>query len=163
MKVAFRPVRVRDLKRLNEIVNEPDVSPYLNGVLPISMKSTLRFFKHCKDSEVLWYCIVVDGVIVGSTSLHPERKDSKNAHVASFGIAISREYWGRGVGGRAVRFILRMAKELGLKKVILNVVTDNRRARALYERHGFVKEGLQRKQTKLKGRYHDNILMGRFL
>jgi putative acetyltransferase len=47
-------------------------------------------------------------------------------------------------------------------KIELSVFADNALALAFYERHGFVREGLRRRQLVRAGEYHDEVLMARF-
>lgn len=42
-------------------------------------------------------------------------------------------------------------------------MADNRRARRLYEKKGFRKEGLKEKSFKIGRKYHDTIVMARLL
>ncbi|MFH0862491.1 MAG: GNAT family protein [Candidatus Altiarchaeota archaeon] len=163
MKVSFRRVRRVDLEELNRIVNDPDVCRFMSGVPPITMNSTVKFYEQCGKSGWRWHCIFADGKVVGSALLQPVKKSSRSSHVAEFGVSIAREYWGRGIGSKAVRFILQDARSRGLKKVSLCVVEDNHRARRLYLRHGFREEGRLRKHTKVGGGYRDIILMARLL
>jgi RimJ/RimL family protein N-acetyltransferase len=163
MKVSFRPVRRGDLKRLRDIVDDADVARFLSIIPPVTMQSTIKHYEHCKKTNAHWYCILADGDVAGSAALHPYDKGSKNAHVTSFGISIAKEYWGRGIGKKTMRFLIDRAKSLGFKKIVLNVVADNSRALRLYDSSGFKKEGLQRRHTRIGNRYYDSLLMGRFL
>ncbi|MFH1404261.1 MAG: GNAT family protein [Candidatus Altiarchaeota archaeon] len=163
MNIRFRRVRESDLRRLNEIVNDMEVSHYLGLLPPVTMKSTREFYTQCMSKKHLWYGIIVDGSIAGSVFLGPGPERSKISHSAEFGISIAREYWGRGVGDKAIMFMIRKARELGLKRIELGVVEGNRRARSLYMKHGFVKEGLKRKAFMIKGRYHNMIVMARLM
>ena len=63
--------------------------------------------------------------------------------------------------GLATRLALRYAFEaLHLHRVELRVVTFNARAIACYEKCGFVREGLFRENTFLRGKYVDVVPMG---
>ncbi|MCY0947132.1 GNAT family N-acetyltransferase [Streptomyces antarcticus] len=53
------------------------------------------------------------------------------------GIAVDPAERGRGIGGLLLREIEAVAVEQGCHRVRLDVVAENPRARALYERHGF--------------------------
>ncbi|MCX4692327.1 N-acetyltransferase [Streptomyces sp. NBC_01408] len=53
------------------------------------------------------------------------------------GIAVDPAERGRGIGGLLLREIEAIAVEQGCRRIRLDVVADNPRARALYERHGF--------------------------
>ncbi|MFG2901770.1 GNAT family N-acetyltransferase [Streptomyces zaomyceticus] len=54
------------------------------------------------------------------------------------GIAVAPEHRGTGIGGRLLREIAAVAAEARCRRVRLDVIDVNPRARALYERHGFV-------------------------
>lgn len=60
------------------------------------------------------------------------------------GIAVAAEARGRGIGTLLLREICREAERRGLSAVRLDVIDTNPRARALYEREGFVSAGTQR-------------------
>jgi len=162
MRVCFRRVAVKDLRRLNDIVNDREVAKFITLTPPVPLKETRDFFNRCRKEKIRWYAILTDGVVAGSISLHPQ-KGLKQAHVASFGISLAKEFWGRGVGGRALDFITEKARDLKIKRLELQVVADNARALKLYERNGFQKEGVRRKSFKTAGKYHDNILMAKLL
>ncbi|WP_328945898.1 GNAT family N-acetyltransferase [Streptomyces sp. NBC_00250] len=54
------------------------------------------------------------------------------------GIAVAPEHRGTGIGGLLLREIAAVAAEARCRRVRLDVIDVNPRARALYERHGFV-------------------------
>ena len=52
--------------------------------------------------------------------------------------------------------MLRIAfEEMGLERVYLNVLSDNDRARHMYEKAGFRYEGCFRRHLKLRGEWRD--------
>ncbi|WP_225804028.1 GNAT family N-acetyltransferase [Streptomyces sp. NK15101] len=53
------------------------------------------------------------------------------------GIAVDAAYRGRGIGGLLLAQIAAVAAESGCRRIRLDVIDTNPRARALYERHGF--------------------------
>ena len=50
-----------------------------------------------------------------------------------------------------------------VSELVLGVFPENLRAIGGHERHGFVREGLRRAPSDRAGRYHDGVLMARFL
>ncbi len=163
MKVTFRQVSHEDLKRLNDIVNDSDVSRYLQLVPPVSMKLTRDLFERCRKEKTRWYCIKVDGKIAGSTMVRKNNVKSKRGHTADFGINIAKEFWGKGVGDKTMEFVIKKSKKAGVKRLELEVVAENTRARRLYEKHGFMVEGVKKKSFRIGGRYHDTIMMAKLL
>ena len=55
-----------------------------------------------------------------------------------------------------------VARERGLRKLSLGVFPDNERAIAVYEKRGFVREGLRRMQYRSGGAFRDEVLMAWF-
>ena len=72
------------------------------------------------------------------------------------------KYLGRG-GFSEIVIKDALQHEFGLEKIELSVYEDNLPAVALYEKFGFVHEGLIRKYRKLEGRYFDAHIMAKFL
>lgn len=104
----------------------------------------------------------VDGRLVGSAGLFPLGQSPRFAHVRAFGIAVLPEMQGAGVGEALMRATLDHADRwLGLHRVMLEVFVDNARARALYGRHGFVLEGVERAMALRRGAHEDSYVMGR--
>jgi RimJ/RimL family protein N-acetyltransferase len=68
---------------------------------------------------------------------------------------------GRGYGADALALLLRYAfEELNLDRVGLEVISSNDAAIRLYERAGFVREGVVRRAVLRRGKHSDKILMG---
>lgn len=84
----------------------------------------------------------IDGRIVSNAGLNPVGAREKIRHRASFGISVQRAYWGCGVGTLTLRALLAKAREMGYTQVELDVVSENARAIALYEKLGFVRTGV---------------------
>lgn len=59
-------------------------------------------------------------------------------------IAVTREYWGTGLGGRLLTELLRAATAFECAEVMLECRVDNVRAQKLYERFGFEAIGFRR-------------------
>lgn len=85
-----------------------------------------------------------------------------NHGVGWLGIGVGdRERWGQGIGSEALRLVLNFAfNELNLHRVQLTVFAYNERAIALYEKLGFVREGVHREYLHRDGQRHDLLLYG---
>lgn len=59
-------------------------------------------------------------------------------------IAVARDHWGTGLGGRLLAELLRAATEFECAEVMLECRVDNVRAQRLYERFGFEAIGFRR-------------------
>ncbi|NFD29301.1 GNAT family N-acetyltransferase [Clostridium botulinum] len=105
----------------------------------------------------------VEGKIIGFSRCQGS-KLSRFRHKAEFGICISKEYWGYGIGRILLENILISADVVGIEKISLTVVQTNTRAIQLYKKYGFVEEGLLIKDRIHKdGNYYNTVMMGRLL
>jgi putative acetyltransferase len=77
------------------------------------------------------------------------------AHIGLLGIALLPEARHRGLGAQLLQAAIDKSWARGLTRIELSVRADNLNAKALYERFGFVHEGLQRRASLVGGIYHD--------
>jgi len=104
-----------------------------------------------------------DGRVVGLAGLHQPTPSPRRRHVAGLGITLAREAQGQGVGDAMMRALLQHADDwAGLLRLELTVYVDNARAIALYQRHGFEREGLMRGYGLRDGEYVDCVAMARW-
>jgi RimJ/RimL family protein N-acetyltransferase len=97
------------------------------------------------------------GVIGSMNTLSCERRNG----TFKYGIAIGREYWGRGYAKEAIRLVLRYYfEELRYQKVTVHIYAFNERSIKLHESLGFQHEGQLRRMIFTGGEYHDEVLMG---
>lgn len=105
----------------------------------------------------------VNGKIVGFTRCEGN-KLSRFKHKAEFGICISKEYWGYGIGKALLENVLMWAESTEIRKISLTVVETNKKAINLYRRYGFIEEGLLVNDRIHKdGNYYNTVIMGKFL
>jgi ribosomal protein S18 acetylase RimI-like enzyme len=80
------------------------------------------------------------------------------------GMAIAREWRGRGVGSALMEAAIAWARERGLHKLSLGVFAHNAAGLALYRKYGFVEEGRRVKHYRRQsGELWDSIEMGLLL
>lgn len=100
--------------------------------------------------------IVLDGRIVGGAGFHGVDWINRSS---SIGYWLAAEAVGRGLMSGAVRALLDHAFDVWeLNRVIIEVVVDNVRSRAIPERLGFREEALLREAKLIRGRYEDAVL-----
>jgi diamine N-acetyltransferase len=76
-------------------------------------------------------------------------------------IIVPPEHEGKGYAKEAFRRGVQYAFEtLNLHKVYLFVDKDNKKAVHIYEKAGFIQEGIMQEQFYTKGEYHDAVFMG---
>jgi len=102
---------------------------------------------------------VADGEIVGHLHVGPSRFG-----YGEIGMAVAREWRGRGVGSALLAAAIERARADGLHKLCLSVFPHNEAGIALYRKFGFVEEGRSVKQIRRQsGELWDTIDMGLLL
>jgi ribosomal protein S18 acetylase RimI-like enzyme len=101
-----------------------------------------------------------NGEIVGWCDITIAERETM-AHCGTLGMGIIPVFRGQGVGQKLMEAALAAADAKGLKRVQLHVFTTNTRAKALYEKMGFVEEGLRRAAFFIDGRFFDDFAMAR--
>jgi len=100
-------------------------------------------------------------VPVGSVTLTREATESQHHRNTALGITIAAPYRGRGYGSEAISWAVDWAFDIaGLHRVTLTATGFNIGAQRLYERLGFVKEGVQRESVWFNRRWWDTVLYG---
>jgi RimJ/RimL family protein N-acetyltransferase len=90
--------------------------------------------------------------------------DASRFGFGEIGMAVAREWRGRGVGGALLAAAVDWARAHGLHKLTLGVFPHNERAIGLYRRFGFVEEGRRVQQIRrTSGELWDTIEMGLLL
>jgi ribosomal protein S18 acetylase RimI-like enzyme len=80
-------------------------------------------------------------------------------HRGTLDMGVVPDYRGRGIGARLMDQALKQAFATGFVRVELSVRADNTRAIRLYEKVGFVREGVLRDAVFVDGEFHDAIAM----
>jgi putative acetyltransferase len=99
---------------------------------------------------------VSDGEIIGQLTI-----ETAGYGVADLGMVVDERWRGRGVGSALLERAIQWARDAGAHKIALQMWPHNDRARALYEKFGFVEEGrLVRHYRRMNGELWDAIVMG---
>ena len=114
-----------------------------------------------RAAEHLVLVAEADGEVVGNVLVSVDRGVSTE-HIGVLSITIAESWRDVGIGSEMVATAQRWAGERGLRKLSLGVFPDNVRAIAVYEKRGFVREGLRRMQYRSGGAFRDEVLMAWF-
>ncbi len=123
-----------------------------------SEADTLRFVKNNLENGNPMMVALAGREVIGWCDVRREFFPSR-AHRGTLGTGLLPQWRGRGVGRRLIEATLTQARRLGFIRIELDVYADNARAVALYERAGFVREGLIRDASLIDGVFRDAILM----
>jgi ribosomal protein S18 acetylase RimI-like enzyme len=92
-------------------------------------------------AAVHYYSYEVAGVPVGEAQLHVMRCPGSTSTAWLWSVEVYPQFRCRGYGGEMVLGLLHQLRQWGFRYAALFVDPENRKARDLYERLGFVAEG----------------------
>ncbi len=104
-------------------------------------------FVTLKGDEVVGWCDISPGKREGFT------------HCGTLGMGVLRDHRRQGIGTRLMERTISAAKARGMERVELEVYASNVPAISLYEKRGFVHEGVKRRARKIDGVYDDILVM----
>ncbi|SMC72471.1 GNAT family N-acetyltransferase [Papillibacter cinnamivorans] len=102
------------------------------------------------DPRSLLITALIDGRVAAAAGFNPVSPNEKYRHRAVFGISVKKAYWGLGVGSSVLEAVIEAAKAAGYGQLELEVVSDNERAVALYQKHGFIIYGTRERSFLLR-------------
>ena len=116
----------------------------------------LRTVRRHPDAAV--FVAETSGRIVGRLSVSRDPHPASR-HVADLGLMVVAGERRRGIGWALLEQAVEWARESAVRKLELHVFPHNEPAIRLYERFGFVREGLRHGQYRRGREYVDAILM----
>jgi RimJ/RimL family protein N-acetyltransferase len=153
----IRKATREDFDFIYELYMHPQTNPFLlyeqtdrNSFLPI--------FNDLLKKEVLY--VYENDIAKGMCKLVPQQY--RNSHVIYLGgVAIHPLFSGKGEGLKMLGTIKEFAEENNFIRIELSTASINEKAIRLYERAGFVKEGLLKKFTYLESekKFLDEVMM----
>lgn len=102
--------------------------------------------------------------LIGATSLEASsaRKVKHVAHV--LGMLVAPAHTRQGIGNALLQDLIDRARTISyVEQLHLTVTSTNSTAIALYERHGFTKDGIERRALKIDEQYFDKLHMSLLL
>jgi RimJ/RimL family protein N-acetyltransferase len=159
---TLRPPEPRDVDDLLPIKNDPGIAALLAGTARAwSRANLLDWVEHHRTAPDEAFFVIADAADrpVGHAALY---RIDRAAGSAEFGILLGdRSIWGKGIGSRVTRFLVEYGFDvLDLRRVFLEVLETNPRAKRVYEKLGFVIEGRLRQHQVRDGQPVDVLVMG---
>jgi RimJ/RimL family protein N-acetyltransferase len=129
---------------------------------PVSERQQQMWFEKIQerhDTMMFGIRLIKSQQLIGSCQLHSisavHRSGELQMRLGGAG------YRGKGYGSEALALLLAIAfDDVNLQRVYLHVFATNQPAICLYEKQGFVQEGILRKAAYINGEYLDVIVMG---
>ena len=158
--ILIRPVEPDDWPDVAELFDQPAV---IAGTLQLPFRTReahRRRLAEAPSANFHRLGAAIDGKLIGVAGL--TRLESRRAHVGTIFMAVHDAFAGRGAGGALMGGITELADRwLNLGRIELTVYADNARAIGLYERFGFVREGVHKAFAFRDGAFVDALAMAR--
>ena len=163
-KAVLRTYRREDIEGIRAWVNDPDAagqmgSYYAKPITWEQSEESLHLILRGDSAGV--HFVIADpesGEYIGQCDL---LRFDYHARSAELSIVVLAENRNRGVGGEAVRLLIRYAfEQMNMNRVSLRVFADNEGAVRCYEKCGFQIEGRLRQDGYRNGMYRDVLVMG---
>lgn len=87
---------------------------------------------------------------------------ARNQHVAYLTIGVLKDYSGQGIAKKLFVLLDSWAKDNGIERIELTVLSHNKRAVDLYTHNGFVIEGVRKISMKIDGENKDEFFMAKY-
>ncbi len=145
---------------LNKVGGETDFLTFGLDEFPISVEEEQSIISECLEQDIcLMLLAKINDEIVGQLFLEGSSL-KRLKHIGTFGITVSKKYWGKSIGKKMILAAMEWAKSKDLSKIQLYVRTDNEAAVCMYKKLGFAIEGTISNAVRIDGIYFDNYVMG---
>ena len=159
-RVILRPMTADDAGPFFKSLDDPDGTRLTGTHETFTYDQIERWADSRKDADDRLDLSIIDrltGAWSGELAILDWDADN---HSCGFRIALAPESRNRGLGSEATRLIVDYVFEhLPVNRIGLEVFSFNPRAIRVYERAGFVREGVLRSALYWDGEYHDAIVM----
>ena len=154
-RISLRPFKLTDLDDFILWARDDQVTRFLRWKTFTSKEETLTFINDVCIPHPWRRSICIDDRSIGFVSIFPGSGDDSCR--ADMGYGIATKYWGQGITTKAVKTALsQVFKDLpNLVRLQSFVAVENIASQRILEKAGFLKEGMLRKYTYLKGNLED--------
>lgn len=160
-KVILREVEEDDLDLIVKWRNDPEILKWLFSYLPLCEAKQRKWYeKYLNDDTQQTFIIKAkeEKTPIGTIGLTDI--DYKNQKAELTIIIGEKEYRGRGLGGEALKLLVKFAfNEMNLRKIKALVFSDNVKAIILYEKCGFKEDGTLKDEIYRDDKFRDILIM----
>ena len=135
---------------------------YIGFVRGPPLESSRAFVLSNIQNDIPQFVALKGDEVVGWCDISPGKREGFT-HCGSLGMGVLRDHRRQGIGTRLMERTISAAKARGMERVELEVYASNVPAVSLYEKRGFVHEGVKRRARKIDGVYDDILVMALFI
>lgn len=160
-RVVLRPFEAADVAAMTEVLGDEELVTLTGGHAPDLDEAQLAEWYGSRNAQPDRLDLAIEerasGACVGEAVLNEWDPDNRSCN---FRIAIGAAGRGKGLGTEATRLIVGHGfEQLGLHRISLEVYAFNPRARRVYEKVGFVAEGVLRDVLRHGDEWVDSTMM----
>ncbi|MDG5815668.1 GNAT family protein [Chitinispirillales bacterium ANBcel5] len=163
MEIRIRKFIEQDIPYKVKWINDCENNKYLHYDLPLREDKTLVWFNSIKNStRRADYTITCNGEPAGLIGLlNIDKVNRKAEYYVTLG---EKKFKGKGIATEASDLLIKESyNSFGLNKIYLYTEVDNTSAQKLFERIGFIREGLLREDLIKNGRKIDRFAYGLYI
>ncbi|CAM4323799.1 GNAT family N-acetyltransferase [Vibrio agarivorans] len=160
MEITVRPTQVSDAKAICDIYAQPEAQ---RQTLQLPNPSIAMWQSRLESIPAGVYSFVaeIDGRVVGNIGFEHSQRP-RTSHCASFGLGVHDSFHGLGVASRLIETVIELADNwLQVKRIQIEVNSDNQAAIACYKKFGFEIEGEAKMSCFRDGEYVSTYYMAR--
>lgn len=160
MEIKIRKFQEDDIPYKVKWINDSENNQFLHYDLPLREDKTLLWFNSIKDrTDRADFTIIYNEEPAGLIGLlNIDNKNRKAEYYIALGGA---EFKGKGIATIASDLLIKeIYSKYNLNKIYLYTEVDNKSAQRLFERIGFIKEGLLKQDLIQEGRKVDRFIYG---
>ena len=149
------------IRYLERIAQDTEFLTFGPGELTMSVNDEEKLLEEsCKFKNKVTLVAEVENEIIGCLTFRGGPRP-RNEHAGEFGISVLKDYWGQGIGSTMIEETIEWAKVSNVvRKINLLVRIDNERAVRIYEKLGFMREGVISRGVFISDQFYDYIYMG---
>lgn len=162
-KIYLRPLNLKDANHYYKWVKDKEVILYSLGrwLIPYTKKQIQEWLQETIDDKSVLNLGIVEketNKLIGHTGICSISKTNNSGEY--FILIGDKNSWGKGYGTEVTKLVVDYGfKVLKLHRIMLTVSDVNIGAVKVYEKAGFIKEGIMRDASFRNNKYHNKIVM----
>jgi [ribosomal protein S5]-alanine N-acetyltransferase len=154
--LTLRPLTEADITdRYLAWFGDDEVTKYLEVRSPTKQESIDYLRRGQETGDYYLYAIIVDGVHIGNLKIGPiQWKHGLSDLVTVIG---DRKYWGKGYATEAIKQGIKIAFDMGIRKISAGIYSDNIGSYRAYIKAGFTAEAILKDHYIIDGNMQGRV------
>ncbi|WP_369433760.1 N-acetyltransferase family protein [Psychromonas sp. MME1] len=162
MSIEIRQIEHKDIRGFYDaLCNVASEGVYLLTTTPPPYEKMENFVLNNIENNHAQYIAIHNEKVIGWADIIPLERNTMT-HVGHLGMGIVSDFRGLGIGTDLLKKTIAHAWSQELKRLELEVFSDNEIAIKLYEKCSFEIEGVKKRARFFENRYQDIIIMAQY-